>query len=38
MEKLLPDQLKTLWQSVEQEQLTSKRFRSEQERLAGSIR
>jgi SAM-dependent methyltransferase len=33
MEKLLPEQLKTLWQSVEQGQLTSEAFQQEQERL-----
>jgi SAM-dependent methyltransferase len=33
MEKLLPDQLKTLWQSVEQHQLTAEAFQDEQERL-----
>src|SRR5688500_6696748 len=33
MEKLLPDQLKTLWQSVEQHQLTAEALQDEQERL-----
>ena len=33
MEKLLPDQLKSLWQSVVDQQLTTDAFQNEQERL-----
>lgn len=35
MEKLLPDQLQTLWHAVEQKQLTTEAFTSEQDRLLG---
>ena len=38
MEKLLPDQLKTLWQAVDQQQLTVEAFTSEQERLLAAYR
>lgn len=38
MEKLLPDRLKELWQSVEQKQLSAEAFSSEQERLVGEYR
>ena len=38
MEKLLPDQLKALWQAVDQKQLTVEAFTSEQERLLGAHR
>src|SRR5712692_10392846 len=38
MEKLLPDQLKELWQSVEQKQLTADEFCAEQERLLDEYR
>jgi SAM-dependent methyltransferase len=38
MEKLLPDQLKELWQAVDQKQLTTETFTSEQERLLGAYR
>ncbi|MBI3330388.1 MAG: class I SAM-dependent methyltransferase [Nitrospinae bacterium] len=38
MEKLLPDQLKELWQSVVQKQLTTEAFTSEQERLLAEYR
>jgi 2-polyprenyl-3-methyl-5-hydroxy-6-metoxy-1,4-benzoquinol methylase len=38
MEKLLPDQLKTLWQSVAQQQLTAEAFYDEQERLLATYR
>ena len=38
MEKLLPDQLKTLWQAVDQKQLTVDAFMSEQERLLTAYR
>src|SRR5215471_1985376 len=33
MEKLLPDQLKALWQAVDQQQLSVEAFTHEQERL-----
>lgn len=38
MEKLLPDHLKTLWQAVDQQQLTVDAFISEQERLLAVYR
>jgi mycofactocin glycosyltransferase len=38
MEKLLPDQLKDLWQSVEQKGLTLEQFTHEQERLMAEYR
>jgi mycofactocin glycosyltransferase len=38
MEELLPDQLKTLWQAVDQKQLAVDAFMSEQERLLGAYR
>jgi 2-polyprenyl-3-methyl-5-hydroxy-6-metoxy-1,4-benzoquinol methylase len=38
MEKLLPDQLKALWQAVDQKQLTVEAFMSEQERLLTAYR
>lgn len=38
MEKLLPDQLKALWQAVDQKQLTVEAYTSEQERLLGAYR
>jgi len=38
MEKLLPDQLKALWQAVDQKQLTVEAFMSEQERLLAAYR
>jgi 2-polyprenyl-3-methyl-5-hydroxy-6-metoxy-1,4-benzoquinol methylase len=38
MEKLLPDQLKALWQAVDQKQLTIEAFTSEQERLLAAYR
>ena len=38
MEKLLPDQLKALWQAVDQKQLTTEEFTREQERLLGEYR
>jgi hypothetical protein len=33
MEQLLPDQLKALWQAVDQQQLSVEAFTREQERL-----
>jgi 2-polyprenyl-3-methyl-5-hydroxy-6-metoxy-1,4-benzoquinol methylase len=38
MERLLPDHLKTLWQAVDQKQLTIDAFMSEQERLLAVYR
>ena len=38
MEGLLPDQLKTLWQAVDQNQLTVDAFMSEQEHLLAAYR
>ena len=38
MEELLPDQLKTLWQAVDQKQLAVDAFMSEQERLLAAYR
>ena len=38
MEQLLPDQLKALWQAVDQQQLTIEAFTSEQERLLAAYR
>jgi 2-polyprenyl-3-methyl-5-hydroxy-6-metoxy-1,4-benzoquinol methylase len=38
MEKLLPDQLKALWQAVDQKQLTVEAFMSEQEHLLATYR
>ncbi len=38
MEKLLPDQLKALWQAVDQKQLTVDAFMSEQDRLLAAYR
>ena len=38
MEKLLPDQLKALWQAVDQKQLTVDAFMSEQDRLLAVYR
>lgn len=38
MEKLLPDQLKALWQAVDQQQLSVEAFTSEQERLLAAHR
>lgn len=38
MEQLLPDQLKALWQAVDQQQLTVEAFTSEQERLLAAYR
>jgi hypothetical protein len=35
MEKLLPDQLRALWQAVDQKQLTTEAFTREQDRLQG---
>jgi SAM-dependent methyltransferase len=38
MEKLLPDQLKMLWQSVMEQQLTTEAYQQEQERLLDTYR
>ena len=38
MEQLLPDQLKALWQAVDQQQLSLEAFTSEQERLLAAYR
>src|SRR5213594_1649729 len=38
MEQLLPDQLKALWQAVDQQQLSVEAFTSEQERLLAAYR
>ena len=38
MEQLLPDQLKALWQAVDQQRLTIEAFTSEQERLLAAYR
>jgi SAM-dependent methyltransferase len=38
MEKLLPDQLKALWQAVDQQRLTVEAFTHEQERLLAAYR
>jgi mycofactocin glycosyltransferase len=38
MEKLLPDQLKQLWQAVDQKQMTLERFTQEQERFLSEYR
>ena len=38
MEKLLPDELKALWQRVEQNELLTEKFTREQERLLGEYR
>src|ERR1043166_1815916 len=38
MEKLLPDQLKSLWQSVEMKRLSPEEFEVEQERLTNEYK